>query len=72
MMSFVARAQSQRYERRLTLGDLAGDGRLGVTGVILGDVGGGLVGRVGNGDGRRVGHCDKSLCVCGCGCEWVE
>jgi hypothetical protein len=57
-------------EQLLTLRYDTGDGALSVSGVILGDIGGGLVDRVGNGDGR-VGHCDvvwKSsvcgLCVC--------
>jgi hypothetical protein len=60
----------------LTLRYNTRDGALSVSSVVLGDVGGGLVDRVGNGDGR-VGHCDVVLEVeCGlvcllCMCEEV-
>jgi hypothetical protein len=53
-------------EQLLTLRYDTRDGALSVSGVVLGDVGGGLVNRVGNGDGR-VGQCDvvlKSSVVC--------
>jgi hypothetical protein len=58
-MTKVSRQSSQRWSWSswlLTLRYDTGDGALSVSGVVLGDVGGGLVDRVGNGDGR-VGHC---------------
>lgn len=59
-VSIQSSERTLRNSWALTLRYNTGDGALSVSGVVLGDISGGLVDRVGNGDGR-VGHCDVVL-----------